>query len=148
MTNFFAHARRAQGFIETDSRLRILQTHVHEIMRLQRIWQGIVPAELAAVSRIGQIDADAISIYADNGAAAAKLRQLLPRIAESLKEQGVSRRTMLVKVRAQAIPDRYRPVRTPQISQTALTELDNLRLQLEDGTLKAALSRLLGRHRA
>ncbi|MHB1675990.1 MAG: DciA family protein [Sulfuriferula sp.] len=147
MTNFAFRPRPAHGFIETDERLRLLQTHVREIMRLQRIWQGIVPAGLAEASRIGQINAEAISIYADHGAAAAKLRQLIPSIAAALAKHEIIRPSILVKVRTQAIPDRYHPVSKREISQAALSQLGNLHRQLEEGTLKTALATLLNRHR-
>ena len=146
MTNFVSHVQRADRFINTDERLRSLQTHVDEIMRLQKIWQTIVPSGLAGVSRIGQINADTISIYCDHGAAAAKLRQLIPSIGTALANHGIGSTAILVKVRALAIPDRYRSISKPDLSQAALLQLENLRTQLEDGMLKTALTRLLSKH--
>ncbi|MDR3393236.1 MAG: DciA family protein [Sulfuriferula sp.] len=147
MTNFPAQAQRAYRFINADDRLRLLQTHVNEIVRLQKLWHTIVPAGLAGVSRIGQIDADTISIYCDHGAAAAKLRQLIPSISTALAKQGFMRQTVLIKVRTNAIPDRYREIHKPVISPGGLTELTHLYTELEAGTLKEALARLLSKHR-
>lgn len=147
MTNFVSPVQRAGRFIDIDVRLRALQVHVHEIMRLQEIWQTIVPAGLASVSRIGQINVDAISIYCDHGAAAAKLRQLVPTISTALASHGISSTSILVKVRTQAIPDRNRNTSKPDLSQTALHQLEILRTQLEEGKLKTALARLLDKHR-
>lgn len=147
MTKPVFRPQPVQGFIESDERLRSLQTHVQEIMRLQRIWQKIVPAGLAEASRIGQIDAGTVSIYADHGAAAAKLRQLVPGITAALARHGIAASSVLVKVRTQAIPDRYRPVNKPQITPAALHQLNELQQQLESGSLKSALSALLNRHR-
>lgn len=116
-------------------------------MRLQRLWQKIVPDGLADASRIGQIDAGTISIYADHGAAAAKLRQLVPSITAALARHSIDVASVLIKVRAQAIPDRHRPVNKPQITPAALHQLDELQRQLEKGSLKSALAALLNRHR-
>ena len=146
MTNFPAHAQRAYRFINADNRLRLLQTHVNEIMRLQKVWHTIVPAGLASVSRIGQIDADTVSIYCDHGAAAAKLRQLIPSISSALAKQGILGQTILVKVRTNAIPTRYREPNKPIISMAGLNELKNLHTELEAGELKDALANLLSKH--
>lgn len=136
-----------QGFIESDECLHSLQTHVQEIMQAQRIWKKIVPAGLAQASRIGQIEAGTVSVYADNGAAAAKLRQLVTRITASLVEHGIEVAAIRIKVRAQAIPTRQRTVNKPQLTNVALQQLDDLQQRLEAGSLKTALTTLLHRHR-
>ena len=147
MSNFPASAQRAHRFISTDNRLRLLQTHVNEILRLQKVWHTIVPSGLASVSRIGQIDADTVSIYCDNGAAAAKLRQLIPSISSALAKHGILGQTILVKVRTNAIPNRYREPNKPSISTAGLMQLENLHTELEAGELKDALAKLLSKHR-
>jgi len=148
MTNFPSHVKRAHRFIKADDRLRLLQAHVNEIMRLQQIWHTIVPSGLASVSRIGQIDPDNISIYCDHGAAAAKLRQLIPSISTALAKQGLLGKTILVKVRTNAIPNRYREPNKPVISAVGLAELKNLQAELEAGELKDALANLLSKHQS
>lgn len=146
MPTFPSYAQRASRFINADNRLRLLQTHVNEILRLQQIWHTVVPSGLASISRIGQIDADNISIYCDHGAAAAKLRQLIPSITTALAKHGVLGQTILVKVRTNAIPNRYRELNKPNISAAGLTQLENLHNELETGTLKDALANLLSKH--
>ncbi|HET9113763.1 MAG TPA: DUF721 domain-containing protein [Burkholderiales bacterium] len=147
MTKAAFRPQPVQGFIESDERLRSLQTHVQEIVRLQRIWQKIVPAGLAEASRIGQIDAGTVSIYADHGAAATKLRQLVTSIMSELARHGIEAAAVRIKVRTQAIPVRQRIVNKPQITPSGLRQLDSLQQQLEEGGLKNALSALLDRHR-
>ncbi|MHB0990058.1 MAG: DciA family protein [Burkholderiales bacterium] len=147
MTKAAFRPQPVQGFIESDECLRSLQTHVQEIMRLQRIWQKIVPAGLAEASRIGQIDAGTISIYADHGAAATKLRQLVASITSALMQHGIAVSAVQIKVRTQAIPVRQCIVNKPRITPAGLQQLDSLQQQLEEGSLKNALSTLLDRHR-
>lgn len=146
MTNFPSQAKRAYRFFNGDDRLRLLQTHVNEIMQLQKLWHTIVPSGLASVSRIGQIDASNISIYCDHGAAAAKLRQLIPSITTALAKHGLTGQNILIKVRTNAIPNRYREINKPTISAAGLAELENLCKELEAGQLKDALANLLSKH--
>jgi hypothetical protein len=47
-----------------------------------------LPAPLRAEVRAGPIDDDGWSLLASNAAVAAKLRHLLPRLADTLREQG------------------------------------------------------------
>jgi hypothetical protein len=59
----------------------------------------LLPAGLHEVVRPGPIDAEGWSLLADHGAAAAKLRQLLPRLEQALLAQGWA--PVPVKVRIQ-----------------------------------------------
>ena len=147
MSNSAFRPQPVQGYIESDERLRGLQTHAQEIMRLQRIWQKVVPDGLATASRIGQVDGGMLSIYADHGAAAAKLRQLIPNLIAALAQHGIPVAAVRVKVRTPAIHDRHRTADKAPLSPAALQQLSNLHQQLEDGSLKTALSALLNRHR-
>jgi hypothetical protein len=58
----------------------------------------LVPAALLAQMRPGPLDAEGWSLLVDNGAAAAKLRQLLPRLQEALKASGWPEPPIRVKV--------------------------------------------------
>lgn len=67
-----------------------------------RRWQaarGAVPAALAAQIEPGPLDDDNWSLLAASGAAAAKLRQCLPAIEQTLLEQGHRALKTRVKVR-------------------------------------------------
>lgn len=139
-------ARQAQAFLAEDDKLRQLTTRVQALLALQRIWETVVPASLAGVSHIGQSDAGETTIYCDNGAAAAKLRQLLPTLAEALRGKGVATANLQVKVRAQAIPVQMRAVHKREISRAGLDNIARLSDRLEAGELKSALDHLLARH--
>lgn len=141
-----APARRALSFLNEHDRLRQLAAHVQELVALQRAWTAVAPAALASASRIGQADAGLLTVYCDNGAAAAKLRQLLPTLTGSLRARGVAVSGLQIKVRAQALPDRSRILHKPQISRAGLENLAQLRDGLAEGELKSALDHLLARH--
>lgn len=139
-------ARQAHAFLADNDKLRQLSTQVQALLALQRIWVTVVPANLAGVSHIGQSDAGEITIYCDNGAAAAKLRQQLPTLAEALRGKGIAAANLQVKVRAQAIPVQMRALHKREISRAGLDNIARLSDQLEVGELKSALDHLLARH--
>ncbi len=59
---------------------------------------AVVPAPLLEQMRPGPLDAEGWSLLVDNGAAAAKLRQLLPRMQETLKAGGWTAPEIRVRV--------------------------------------------------
>lgn len=59
-----------------------------------------LPAALARHVRPGPVDAEGWSLLAANAAVAAKLRQLEPRLQESLAKAGWPARTIRIKVRS------------------------------------------------
>ena len=139
--------RQANAFLADNDKLRQLSTQVQALLALQRVWESVVPASLVGVSHIGQDDAGETTIYCDNGAVAAKLRQLLPTLAETLRGKGVATATLQVKVRAKAIPVQMRAMNKREISRAGLDNIARLSDQIEAGDLKSALDHLLARHR-
>ncbi|BBP05762.1 hypothetical protein TPL01_29760 [Sulfuriferula plumbiphila] len=140
-------ARQAHAFLAENDKLRQLAAQVQALLALQRIWETVVPASLAGVSHIGKSDAGEVTIYCGNGAAAAKLRQLLPTLAEALRGKGVATANLQVKVRAQAIAVQMHALHKREISRAGLDNIAQLRDRLEAGELKSALDHLLARHR-
>lgn len=138
---------QARVFLTTAGSLRALNQQVQVVQRLQQLWQRIAPAQLAAVSHIGQNEAGETTVYCDHGAAATKLRQLLPTLAAALREQGLESTRLQVKVRARAQPVAPRPQAPREISPTGLSSLHQLRNEIEPGTLQAALDHLLAHAR-
>ncbi len=140
-------ARQANAFLADNDKLRQLSTQVQALLTLQRIWETVAPANLAGVSHIGQDEFGQTTIYCDNGAVAAKLRQQLPTLAEALRSKGVATAYLQVKVRAQALPVPTRTVHKREISRAGLDNIAQLSDGLEAGELKSALDHLLARHR-
>ncbi len=65
--------------------------------RLETI-RTLLPAELQAAVRAGPLDETGWSLLADGSAAAAKLRQLLPRLQLQLQQAGLDQPPLRVKV--------------------------------------------------
>ena len=61
----------------------------------------LLPEPLRSHVQAGPIDDEGWSLLASNAAVAAKLRHLLPRLAEALQEQGWPTAAIRVRVRSQ-----------------------------------------------
>jgi len=116
------------------------------IERLQRVYREAVPAELCKSSRISWARAGVVSVTAGNGAVAAKLRQLAPRILNQLRQRGFKFNSMRIEVQvAQDLPQSA-PKKSKPLSKDALAAIDAAVTDLPESALKHALQRL-GRHR-
>lgn len=140
-------ARQANVFLTENDKLRQLSTQVQTLLGLQRIWESVAPANLAGVSHIGQDEFGQTTLYCDNGAVAAKLRQQLPSLAAALHSKNVATANLQVKVRAKTMPMPMRVMKKMEISRAGLDDIARLSDQLEAGELKSALDHLLARHR-
>ncbi len=65
--------------------------------RLEMV-RGLLPPGLAGQVRAGPLDEDGWTLLASSGAAAAKLKQCLPRLQEALRARGRAETTIRVKV--------------------------------------------------
>ena len=90
---------RAAQAIERDAVWGDLQRRLALAQRCLAILREEVPAELAQHLRTGGFDESGWSVLADNAAAAAKLRQLLPRLSAGLLAAGLSVPSLRIKVR-------------------------------------------------
>ena len=75
----------------------LLQKVRESQLRLQAL-AGLLPPALAGSVRAGPIDDTHWVLLVDHNAAAAKLRQMLPLLAEGLQAAGWSERTIRIKV--------------------------------------------------
>lgn len=134
-------SQRLNSYFDASQELRQLSHKVEQLLALQRQYEQLVPTSLARTSRVMQLDRQTLMLAADNGAVAAKLRQLAPRLAQMLQESGQEVTAILVKVQV-ALP----PI-TPPVSQAALSSTGQKQLiasaeKLPDSMLKRALQQL------
>ncbi len=66
--------------------------------------RNLLSAELQGAVRAGPLDDSAWTLLADSSAAAAKLRQLLPRLQAQLKQAALDHPPVRVKVQPRAAP--------------------------------------------
>lgn len=94
-------ALSADDAMRSSGALSRLRERLDESRRRFEAIRDLLPGALAEQAAPGPIDDDgAWTLLAANGSAAAKLRQLRPRIEERLAERGWATQAMRVRVRA------------------------------------------------
>ncbi len=119
-----------------------IHDRLQRISRLQHSFADALPSGLSTSCRVATVEGSTLIIAAANGAVAAKLKQMLPRLLEKFRqnkkqEQQVTVITVLVQ------PDYFRPEPAPPMGPprepmpTAM--LAELAESLEDSPLKTTL---------
>ena len=136
--------KRVGLLIDTLPELQALNREIRQLMALQSILAEVLPGNLATSACVASVKAGELILFAQNGAIAAKLRQMTPRILISLRQHGYKITGIHLKVQAGI---RHNPLPQKQISLTseARNAIDSLSERLDASPLKAALRRL-GRH--
>lgn len=114
---------------------------------LAHIWESVAPIGLARSCRVGRLDAGVLTLYADNGAIASKIKQQLPSLLEKLQKRGskITGIRIDVQVKIPSPDPGYAP--KPRISGQGLASLTKLGLGLPDSSLKEALTNLIQHQR-
>ncbi|MEO1767470.1 DciA family protein [Thiobacter aerophilum] len=137
--------RKLSGFLtEPISGLGRLTREAKRLMTLQQDWEAIAPPGLARFSRVTPVKDGILTLYADNGAAAAKLKAQLPRLLSSFRQRGHDVTAIQVKVQVTSPSrERRRQARKPPIPAAGLAEIAALERKLAPSPLKQALTSLL-----
>lgn len=129
-----------------DIRLGEFQSAVDEANRVDRLWRRIAPAWARDETVPGRVRDGVLPVYCRSAVVAGKLRQSSLRLAAELARAGLSV-SLAIKVDVgQLLPT---PPKSTQrvLSARALTTLDNLHVDLPEGSLKSALAHLLSHQR-
>ncbi len=110
-------------------------------MALERQLENIIPLSLKRGCRVLQLDNKTLTLGANNGAIASKLRQMTAEIAIQLRELGCEVTGIQVRVQVSA-PPVAEPAKAPNLSDAAKSQLTELANSLADSPLKKALERL------
>lgn len=138
-------ARKVSDILGDPGELDTIAERSRRAARLQRIYLEAVPRELAESSRIGWARGDILSVVADDGATAAKLRQIPSRVLQHLRRSGYEFNSMRIEVQVGRQPQSGAYRRDKSLSKEALTAIEKTLAQLADSPLKAALARLARR---
>lgn len=114
------------------------------IAALQQAYSAAVPGELSQASTVGYETQGTLVLLAANGAVAARLRHLAPRLLLTIRRQfpevrAIRTEVQLVRSSRRADP----PIR--RVGATGLRSLRALEATLADGPLRDALRRLIRR---
>lgn len=132
-------------YLDDNVDLKLLQSQLDQITRLQRRYRTIAPERLLEASRVCAIDGTTVVICAASGPVAAVLRQLAPRLLQGLRSPKHSRDQELTSIRIEVQVERRAPRRasTPR-GELPREKLAQMAATLGDSPLKETLRRISG----
>ncbi len=122
-----------------------LNRELRQLAALQNALTELLPDNLATSSGVALAKAGELILFADNGAVAAKLRHMAPRILLSLRQRGYEITGIHVQVQVR-IRDNPLPQKQISLSSEARSAIDLLSERLDPSPLKSALNRFGRRH--
>ncbi|MDP2759207.1 MAG: DciA family protein [Sideroxyarcus sp.] len=135
------------AFIESNPNLRTLAQAVGQIALMQRHYQAIVPSALGRSSRAVHYAEGRLTLEADNGAVAGKLRQLVPHIISSFRTSGCEVTGIQIRVQASNSPPPA-PAHPRSLGAQGRHALEALAGELpDDSPLKSSVERMIKRAR-
>ena len=136
--------RRINAFFKDNAELSALSGRADSLAVSQQIWQAVVPDPLKQFTQAGAIKHKRLTVYADNGAIAAKIKLLLPSLLINLQKQGLEITSIRVEVQVKS--SARKPAKTPRsISAQTASRLSSLAQELQGSPLGEVLARLSGR---
>jgi len=133
--------KRVGLLIDTIPELRALNREIRRLTALQSVLAEVLPDKLATFATVASMNAGELVLFADNGAVAAKLRQMTPRILTALQQRGFEITGIRLQVQV-SMRDNPLPQKQISLSAGARNVIDSLTDRLPASPLKAALKRL------
>ena len=124
--------------------LQALNRELKQLAALQNALAEVLPGDLATTTSVTLAQTGELILSVDNGAVAAKLRQMAPRILISLRQLRYEITGIRLQVQVR-VRDNPLPQKQIFLSSDARIAIDLLSERLGASPLKAALERL-GRH--
>ena len=131
---------RVGVLLDSLPQLQSLNRELRQLAALQTALAELLPGNLATSSGVALAKAGELTLFADNGAVAAKLRHMAPRILESLRQRGFEITGIHLQVQVR-IRDNPLPQKQISLSPEARSAIDLLSERLEASPLKSALKR-------
>jgi hypothetical protein len=124
-----------------------VRERAHALLALERAYRAAAPRELVAASRVKGLRSGTLIVGAVSPAAAAKLRQLTPRLLRALRaaEPGISGLRIEVEMASPARTE-AKPPPAP-LTEDAVERFAELAARVPAGGLRNALERLVRHHR-
>jgi len=137
-------ARKLSSFLsESDSVLRRLTAIAQNLQHLSRVWESVAPIQLARSSRVGRLEDGVLTLYADNGAIASKLKQQLPSLLTKMQQRGAKITGIRIDVQVNQSLNLAKRHQKSAISAKSLAEVEDLSKEIHDVRLKEALTNLI-----
>lgn len=137
--------QRINAFLKNNADLAIISGKAQQLTACRKLWNAVAPDTLKPYTQAGDLNHKRLTVYASNGAVAAKIKLLLPSLLTELQKRGLEVTSIRVQVQVQSgLRKTEKPVRT--LSYFASTELERLAGQLDtDSPLAAILKKLSSR---
>ena len=137
--------RRFNALFKENPELVALVGQADSLTASQKIWNTILPDALKPFTQAGSVKHKRLTVYADNGAVAAKIKLLLPSLLTKLQKQGLEVTSIRVEMQVKSSPRKsVKPVRN--ISPKAACSLSKLADELSGSALGEALAKLSRRN--
>ena len=141
-------ARTLGDYLKSDEAMGRLSAHAGHLQTLQRLFENAVPAMLARSSRVANFKQGVVVVHAENGAVAAKLRQIAPSLGEGFRLKG--EQVTEIRIRVQpldiALQQKQAP-RAASLGNAGRASIGRLTASLPEGPLRTALEGLVARNR-
>ena len=134
-------AKAIKLILDHAPELRTLTEQSRRLLHLQQRIRSILPAGVASQVTVGGLASGTLTVTAASGAAAAKLRQLQPRLLKHLQHDERELNSLRIVVQVSPL---HNPLPKKQIflGHTARNALLTLSSQLESPSLRAAVLKL------
>jgi hypothetical protein len=137
-------ARTLDDFLNADKAMARLAAHAGRLLKLQSLFEEVVPAMLARTCRIANFKSGAIFIHAENGAVAAKLRQIIPSLSDEFRTRGVQVTEIRIKVQPLDVAVQHNPpVQGAVLGDAGRASIARLADSLPEGPLRESLGRFI-----
>lgn len=132
---------RLPSLLNATPELRQIAQRARLIATLQRHYAEIVPPSLRQASHVMRLEGSTLVLAADNGAIAAKLRQLGSELISSFLTRGCEVTGIQIRVQAH-IEASFERGQCRHLGEAGRKSLNAFSTQLEEGPLKSTLQRL------
>ncbi len=136
--------KRVGLLLDSLPELQALRGELRQLADLQSTLADALPENLAACTNVALVKAGELVLVSDNAAAAAKLRQMAPRILIVLQNRGFKINGIRLKVQV-SVRDNPLPQKQISLGSQARSAIESLSERLSPSPLQAALKRL-GNH--
>lgn len=134
-----------EHYLDKDAATGRVMAHARLLLKLSRRFEAVAPAGLRHAARVANYKLGIVVIHADNGAVAAKIRQLSQRLSNELSKGGAECSGIEVKVQPRQIPSQSMSSTQKPLSGKAIEALRSTTDSLPAGPLRDALDNLMQR---
>lgn len=134
-----------EQYLDSDTAASRIMAHARLLLKLSRRFEAIAPGALARAARVANYKAGIVILHADNGAVAAKLRQMSQRLAAELSKAGIECSSLDVKVQPRRFAEGTPGGTVKPLSVNAVGTLRTTAETLPQGPLRQAIDQLLQR---